>query len=69
MENQRKAGNVICCFPHLAMNVYPGDKSFCESSQVHKGRRNSDEDRDQDRIDPSPEGVTFDHYKAALKHG
>jgi hypothetical protein len=52
-----------------AMNVYPGDKSFRESSQVHKGRRNSDEDRDQDRIDPSPEGVTLDHYKAALKGG
>ena len=31
--------------------------------------RNSDEDRDQNHIDPSPEGVTLDHYKAALKHG
>jgi hypothetical protein len=36
---------------NLALNVYPGDKSFRESSQVHKGRRNSDEDRDQDHID------------------
>ena len=48
-----------------AMNFYPGDKTFRMSTQAPKGRRKSDEDH----INTSPEGVTLEHYKAALQGG
>lgn len=49
-------------------NLYPGDKTFRISTKTHKARRNSDED-ERVGLGPSAEGVTMDHYKAALKSG
>ncbi len=46
-------------------NLYPGDKTFRSSTKTHKARRKSDED-DRVGMGPSAEGVTMDHYKAAL---
>lgn len=49
-------------------NLYPGDKTFRISTKTHKARRKSDED-ERVGLGPSAEGVTMDHYKAALESG
>ena len=49
-------------------NLYPGDKTFRISTKTHKARRKSDED-ERVGIGPSAEGVTMEHYRAALGSG